>query len=105
LKSSKVADLLIEHFRSDLGASPERAIEQWASISRYQTLVQAAQHWVNTGQHPTGLAVRGITYEWLISKRRLRPLNALLTLAWLLDEPEAAMVALRSKVDRVGDAS
>lgn len=61
---------------------------------------RAFEAWWQSGEVP-GLEAEGYTVARLVEERGLNPLAALLTLDWLLREPEAARAAVDRGHDRV----
>lgn len=67
-------------------------------------LHESFARWWETGELPT-VGVGSCTAEHLVKERSLTPLAALLTLDWLLREPEAARIAIECGQDRVSMGS
>lgn len=65
------------------------------SLSR-SGLHESFARWWETGELPT-VEVEGYTAGRLAKERSLNPMAALLTLDWLLREPEAARAAIRAR--------
>ena len=84
-----------ESLQKCLSAYPEfmisGVIEKLNNLS--PEIKQFFDEWLATGVEPKN-EVNGYTYQELVNKRKFQPVNAFLTLDWLLKDTEAAIAAL-----------
>lgn len=75
---------------------PEYMLEQTADkVERMDDRIKAAfEEWVDNGAIPV-IEVEGWNYESLVSKFKMRPVAAFLTLDWLTRDPGKAAKALK----------
>lgn len=84
-----------ESLQKCLNAYPEfmisGVIEKLNNLS--PDIKQLFDKWLATGVEPED-EVNGYTYQELVHKRKFQPVNAFLTLDWLIKDKEAAIAAL-----------
>jgi hypothetical protein len=69
-------------------------------INLHPTLASQAADWWDSGV-PVAISAEGLTVQSLMEQRGLNPVAAILTLDWLLREPEKARLAISKGHDRV----
>jgi hypothetical protein len=94
-------DELIRFLSVEEGYTPVQAGAAAGDLLVSQPVIQEAfESWRESGELPA-LAVEEFTLQNLVSEQGFRPVAALLTMDWLLTEPEVALAALREGYDRV----
>lgn len=92
---------LTKRLTNELGYPPSGAPLMADKIERLRPeLHEAFGLWWSTGELPR-VEVEGYTVARLVKEHNLNPLAALLTLDWLLREPEVAKAAIDRGHDRV----
>jgi len=92
---------LIKRLQTDFGFPPTGAQLVTDKLVASQPVIKAAfLKWWQTGEF-TPLEIEGYTWESLMEKHSMKPIAALLTLDWLLREPEKAGASLRKGHDFV----
>jgi len=92
---------LIARLTNDLGY-PSSGAELLADQLQHlqPKLVEAFSHWWKNGDLPA-IEVEGYTASCFVKEYGLTPLAALLTLDWLICEPEIAKAAINAGYDNV----
>lgn len=92
---------LISRLTSELGYPLHSAELMADKVERIQPeLREPFERWWDTGELPR-VEVEGYTVARLMEERGLNPLAALMTLDWLLREPELARATIERGFDRV----
>jgi len=90
---------VITLLQEQIGYGHAEAEEDWARIEKYPAILQAILAWAQDSSRISPLRVEGISYEWLVTERKQLPMQAFLSLVWLLESPDVAARALASKQD------
>ena len=96
-----VADLL-PRLTSEFGYKPSVAVQVAERLACADPRIRGAfWQWWETGEIDNTLEIEGYTIERLMTERKLKPVAAFSTLAWLRSEPQQALSTLRRGFDRV----
>jgi len=95
-REEMVAGLVERHGYTQVGAVVVAA----RLLSLQPQLQEEFERWWDTGAIPT-LDVEGFTADRLMREQDLKPIAAILTLDWLIREPEKAKAAILQGYDRV----
>jgi hypothetical protein len=92
---------LVTRLTDELSYPPYSAQLMADKVQRLQPELQEPfERWWNTGELPA-MKVEGYTVVGLMKRRSLNPLAALMTLDWLLREPELARETIERGFDSV----
>jgi hypothetical protein len=83
------------------GYSSEKAKQIWAKIKSSDPMIQEAFRSLAKGEDIDHVKVEGYTLSRLVEEYNMKPVAALLTLDWLIEEPEVASQALSRGYDTI----
>src|SRR5579875_2354264 len=93
-------DAIVGRLVSEFGYTEQRAQEAVQKLSNSHPSVQEAfEKWWRGEGLDERLEVQGYTAQGLVEKRGFNPMNAFLTMDWLLREPDKAARRLRKGRD------
>jgi hypothetical protein len=85
---------------NDFGYTEQNAERAVSSLLVSASIIQKAfEQWWSDGTLDVELEVHGYTLKRLMDEYAFNPINALLTMDWLLREPDMALVALDEGYD------
>jgi hypothetical protein len=93
---------IISRLVSGYGYSEHEAQQVAADLDTAAPAIQQAfEHWWKTGEVRLDTEVQGYTPQRLMDEYHFTPPNALLTMDWLLREPQQALSLLREGYDTI----
>lgn len=87
---------------SDYGYKERDALSIAREVHASTLRVQASfEKWWQTGELDSSLSVQGYTPQRLVDEYAFTPANAIVSMDWLLRDPEGALLALRRGFDTI----